>query len=228
MSERRATPHRVQVLVMAHPRRKRHAEYLAHTLHGNVVLDPDPHGTPSALRTFAKCLALQCSNGQRYTHALVIQDDALPHAQLLSVLPDIVARHPNDLTCLYVGSSHAGRKLLLGGYKRGRRYTKLPLKHFVPTVASIWPTRLAADFMIWLSLLQSDQVRAQDDEMVMDWRIHRYRAGQPVIAWATIPSLVAHDNGLPSILNPTHDRLQRAALMSTDEWGKSMPWETGW
>lgn len=225
----RATPHRVATIVMAHPTRRYRAARLARMIGADVCLDPDPRGPPSATRTLTRCLAhyMTMAMGQTGGHLLVIQDDAVPCPVLHDHVARMTQRHPDALIALYTGHVHACRKQMLGDYKRAKRYTVLPLKHFVPTVALVWPSAHVWDFMGWLAA--QDEVLPQDDEMVMRWRVHRFRHGQPVRAYGSIPSLVRHDNTQRSIMagvNGGHG--DRDALIPWTAWRKTTPWQVGW
>jgi len=218
----------VATIVMAHPARRYRAARLARTLGADVCLDPDPKGPPSATRTQARCLAQYVTlNGA--DHCLVIQDDAVPCPVLHDHVARMIERHPHALIALYTGHVHACRKQMLGDYRRGKRYTPLPLKHFVPTVALVWPRAHAHDYLTWMA--QQDDVLPQDDEMVMRWRVHRFRMGQAVRAVGCIPSIVRHDNTQASIMRTGHGAphsTDRDALIPWTAWRKTMPWQVGW
>lgn len=217
---------RVHVIVAAHPSR---ASRMVGILHGqgidifDVVVDPDPAGPPSAIRTYAAALGV-AARLDRPT--LILQDDARPHHDIVHHAGLIAARLPADLVALYVGSAHAGGPTILREARRGRRFAMLPLRHFVPTVALMWPPGAPAAFLAWLAANPRRPDRYQDDEVVKEWRCGMGRGA--IHAWASIPSLCRHDNTLPSLLNHGHHG-PRDALIPWDEWpADRRPWEPGW
>lgn len=214
----------MRVVVAAHPSRARVA---ARRLRGlaivdyEMVVDPDPAGPPSAIRTYAAALAIV----PRDRPVLILQDDAIPHRDVVHHADMIVRKHPDALVALYVGSAHAGGHTIRHDASRGRRFAALPLRHFVPTVALIWPAGAPAAFLAWVAANPRRDDRYQDDETVKEWRCAS--RPRPIAAYASIPSLVRHDNTLPSLLNHGHHG-PRDALMPWDEWAGPRPWEVGW
>jgi hypothetical protein len=207
--------------VAAHPSRARRA---VRQLHGlgidmfDVVVDPEPDGAPSAIRTYTRALAAVPAD----RHALILQDDAIPHHDVVHHADLIVRRHSTALVALYVGSIHAVGHAMRHDAARGRRFVTLPLRHFVPTVALIWPPGAPARFLDWLAANPRPDDRYQDDEVVKEWRCAMGR--EPIHAYAAIPSLVRHDNTLPSLLNHGHHGV-RDALIPWDAWTGARPWE---
>jgi hypothetical protein len=102
----------------------------------------------------------------------------------------------------------------------------LPLRHFIPTVALVWPAGVPAMLLDWLDANPRRPDRYQDDEVVKEWRIAHGRS--PVPAVAVIPSLVRHDNAMPSLLNHGHHG-PRDALLAWDVCDRpTVDWTTGW
>lgn len=214
----------MRVVVAAHPSRARAmARTMARTIGGDydIVLDPDPGGPPSAIRTYARALASLPAD----RHALILQDDAVPHPDVAHHADLIVRKHPDALVSLYVGSAHAGGHTIRHDAHRGRRFAALPLRHFVPTVALIWPPGAPAAFLAWIAANPRRDDRYQDDETVKEWRCAT--RPRPIAAYASIPSLVRHDNTLASLLNHGHHG-PRDALLPWDEWAGPRPWDVGW
>lgn len=220
----------MRVVVAAHPSR---ARVMARRLRDlaiadyEMVLDPDPGGLPSAIRTYMAALetaaAWGAGGGDR--PALILQDDAIPHPDVARHADMIVRKHPEALVALYVGSAHAGGRTIRHDAARGKRFAALPLRHFVPTVALIWPAGAPAAFLAWIAANPRRDDRYQDDETVKEWRCAS--RPRPILAYASIPSLVRHDNTLPSLLNHGHHG-PRDALLPWDEWAGKRPWEAGW
>jgi hypothetical protein len=190
----------------------------------DVVVVPDPSGPPSSIRSYRAALEVAAGVGRP---ALILQDDARPHHDLAHHAALIARRMPSDLVALYVGSAHAGGPSILRAARRGHRFAALPLRHFVPTVALMWPAGAPEAFLAWLAANPRRPDRYQDDEVVKEWRCAQDRR-TAIHAWAAIPCLVRHDNTLPSLLNHGHHG-PRDALIPWDEWpADRRPWELGW
>lgn len=215
----------MKIILATHPTRARPAMRRLSNLgvRFSTVVDPDPGGAPSAIRTYRRALELaaECP-----ASALIVQDDAIPHPQIARFAAVIADRHAGKLAALYVGSIHACRREMLLAHKRGRRFVNMPLRHFVPTVALIWPAGAPAQLLSWLDANPRRPDRYQDDEVVKEWRVAHSRTPMPAIG--VIPSLVRHDNAMPSLLNHGHHGA-RDAMLPWDEWDKPMvDWTKGW
>lgn len=209
----------VRVLIAAHPARAAAAARLHDQTGGGIVYDPLPDAGRGALRTMIATL----THAERSQPTLILQDDAIPHPRIVEYAEQIHKRHTTRLAALYVGSVHASRKEILRAHHRDRRYVYLPLRHFIPTVALLWPAGYPAAFLEWITANPRREDRYQDDEAVKEWRCSQGR--DHVHAIGVIPSLARHDNALPSLLNHGHHG-PRDALIPWDE----MPtgWEAGW
>jgi hypothetical protein len=212
----------VNVLIAAHPTRRRGIQRIRRTLgQASAVYDPDPEDTASAIRTYAHTLA----HAQPGHPTLILQDDAIPHPDIRIYAARANASHPDALIALYVGSIHAGGPVLLRAARRGHRYATLPLGHFVPTVALVWPADTPARFLAWLDANPRPADRYQDDEAIKEWRRQLGRQAPPAIA--AIPSLCRHDNTMPSLLNHgAHGH--RDALIPWDTWTRPDDWRADW
>lgn len=216
----------MKVILATHPSRARAAAIRLGNLgvRFQYVLDPDPDGPPSAIRTYRRALEAAAANTGRPT--LILQDDAIPHPQIARFAAVIADRHAGKLAALYVGSIHACRREMLLAHKRGRRFVNMPLRHFIPTVALVWPAGVAEQLLAWLDENPRRPDRYQDDEVVKEWRVANGRS--PVPAIGVIPSLVRHDNAMPSLLNHGHHGA-RDAMIPWDMWDRAdVDWTVGW
>jgi hypothetical protein len=212
----------MNVLIAAHPTRRRGVNRIRRTIgHATAVYDPDPAHTASAIRTYAHTLT-HALPGQA---TLILQDDAIPHPDIRTYAHRANTSHPDALIALYVGSIHAGGPVILKAARRGHRYATLPLGHFIPTVALIWPPDAPARFLAWLDQNPRPVERYQDDEAVKEWR--RQLRREAPRALASIPSLARHDNGMPSLLNHGHHG-HRDALIPWDAWHHPNDWRQSW
>lgn len=88
------------VVVVGHPARREAAERLADLLGGHLVVDETSQGVwPTHARAFEWAAA------QPVSHALVVQDDAVPVAGLLEHVAAAVDAYPDGPIGLYVGRS---------------------------------------------------------------------------------------------------------------------------
>jgi hypothetical protein len=214
----------VKIILASHPSRlpRARARLDGLGIRYVVVVDPAADGPPSAIRTYRRALELAAECDRP---ALILQDDAIPHPQIARFAAVIAERHAGKLAALYVGSVHACRREMLLAHKRGRRFVNMPLRHFIPTVALLWPAGVPEQLLAWLDANPRPADRYQDDEVLKEWRIAQGR--QPMPAVGVIPSLVRHDNGVPSLLNHgLHG--PRDAMIPWDEWDKPIDWTVGW
>lgn len=194
---------------MSIPSRVERARTLAKTFDAVVSVDTGK-GRPSALRGHRAALreALTRAAG----HVFVLQDDAVPHPSLRSILPRVVAARPGHLVSLYFGSARADRSAYLRTSRSCAHWYPLPTEHFVPTVGLVWPVEAAADFLAW-SAGYANAGLPFDDEAIKDWR---KQSLWPAVA--TIPSLVGHDNGLRSTLGHEHHGARTALCADGGGW----------
>ena len=137
------------------------------------------------------------------SHLLVLQDDALPCQQIaVRLLADIQQKH-DDLLCLFAPGFGFIRRRMLDAQQRGERFVLLPQTAFVPLVAVVYPRAVVERLLAWSDgegwpAASSRILRGSDDGIVASFcrsaRIH---------AWATVPCLVEHGDGV-SIARPSH------------------------
>lgn len=95
----------MKVAIVAHHSRRERAEALAATVDADrVFMDEGSRGpTPGHLE------ALEWANGERL---LTLEDDALPVPGFRDKVDDWVARFPDDLCSLYLGTGYRSRHIL--------------------------------------------------------------------------------------------------------------------
>lgn len=169
-----------------------------------VVADPGGDG-PSSWRSHRACLA---SIGPAATHLLVVQDDALPCRGFPTRAACAIDRTRDDLLALFTPGFPTLARAATRAAKARQPVVRLPLLGFVPTVAIVYPAPLARDLLAWADDNRGDVIA--DDTIVCRWakarRLH---------VWATVPSLVDHDDSRPSLFGKPHGRgdpRRRAAL----------------
>lgn len=121
---------------------------------------------------------------------LIIQDDAV-----LATIPDDFS-HDQSLIALYhPGLPGRGMNEYLKAERKGHDMAVLSGSPFVSTVALTWPQPLAKRFIEWCDY--QPHVPVEDDVLVGRW-VREER----ISLLATIPSLVNHDPGSPSLTDP--------------------------
>lgn len=180
------------------------AERLTHQLDGAALsIDGAVADYPSALRGFKQALQLAVDNhhaGQPGSHVCVVQDDAVPLVPgIRQVIDQVAFDNRYGISSLYVGTIHAVRRDYHQAQRERRAWVPLPIQHYVPTLASVWPVDLAEAFLFWVDRLD-DRTDPWDDEAVMRWR--RWSSLCP--ASATIPCYFGHDNMLVSAMGHQH------------------------
>ena len=212
------------VVVMATLERSEAALQLSQRVGGEVAYDPGG-SQPSALRGHCAALRHALDTYLGMSHICVLQEDAITCPHFTRVALDVAAAQPTSLVSLYLGSNHAARSVYLRRLRSCQRFAKLPLNHFVPTVGIIWPVPYANAFLGWV---HGQPDSPYDDEAIRLWRQAAHKHGDTTPdAVASIPSIVNHDNRLPSVIgHRSHGA--RSALCSWRSWNGYHDWRDGW
>lgn len=125
-------------------------------------------------------------------HLLIAQDDCLPMPGFADAIQVIATRHPNDPVCLFMGALPASTAKLARRAKPDVRYVPLVPSSFIPLVCVLWPTHVARSFLDW-SKTARGMTRADDGNAARWLRATRSQV------WVTVPSIVQHDDGQPSV-----------------------------
>jgi hypothetical protein len=187
--------HEITTVVMCHPRRSAVAARLAGRLTGllghevGTVVDPDPDGPPSALRTAARAWAY-CDG--RASHHAVVQDDVEPAANLGPLLARAVRERPGAVLAFYANSrgwnGAIGRVAALAGHT----WATPTLDEYFPTLAVVMPCAVAHGYAS-LADERLASKESDDDEVLAQYLA---RTGTPGLL--RVPNLVEH-RGLPSL-----------------------------
>jgi hypothetical protein len=161
---------------------------------------------PSPWAGYRECL----KNLPECSHILIIQDDALPCAHFPVNLKQVAERHPDVPVCLFLGGAPAStaaqaRRAML----KERRYTPLLNSTFVPLVATLWPRAVAESFLEWSRSHKT--TRADDGNAAKFMRTTK----TPFLC--TVPSLVQHDESVPSVKGPSSGGNWRRALFLAED-----------
>ncbi|MEU3416013.1 MULTISPECIES: hypothetical protein [unclassified Streptomyces] len=203
---------RIGIRIMAHPRRRHQAEAVLARLHGDdrcVVLDPEPDGPPSALRTAAS--AWDGPYGEA-SHRLVLQDDALPAAGFTDLVAEAVRSRPDDPIAFYSNWNHWNGSPVRLAALAGAGWAQAVPDEYVPSLAVVLPRALAAEFAAHArTLLAADA--PPDDEALAAFLRRRGRA-----LFISVPNLVEHGAG-DSLVGNDNQGPRRSPCFADDTGG---------
>lgn len=143
-------------------------------------------------------------NHGSWSHAVIVQDDALLCRNFEPALEDIVEICPANPVCLfYPGLRMHSARTVQRARGRGSTLFQLHPRDFVPMVAVLWPREKAAHFLRWSQGAKIPGLRApyrSDDAVAGGWmRLTK----QDV--FVTLPSLVQHPDDAASVKDGPHE-----------------------
>ena len=188
-----AEGHRLDTLIQHHPARAALAAALADVLsplRPRLVSDPEPEQRWNSWRVYRHCLE---QLDQTASHALIIQDDALPCRNFVQVLPRLLTVKPDSIIALYVGGGQIGQPVVQAG-ERCHHWTLLSKQLWVPLVATLVPLPIVQELLAWAAE-DSYAQRARWDDAVLG----RFCRARNHRVWATVPNLVQHPDVVPSL-----------------------------
>jgi hypothetical protein len=187
---------RLSVGVQHHPKRFGLLPDLLDALSGlqvDIVHDPAPNGRPSAWRTFRKALE---TTPEWATHRLVIQDDGIPCQHFPQVVGKAVEARPGNLLTLCVcGNAAVGTIRIYQAANRGENWLLYPRSSFIPVVATVWPVEIIEPALAYVDAQPWSAGFTADDEITL-----RIAEHLDIDVYATIPSLVVHDDRQESLI----------------------------
>ncbi|TCO44789.1 NAD-dependent epimerase/dehydratase family protein [Actinocrispum wychmicini] len=196
--------------VMAHPRRTASAETLISSAPFlDLVLDPDPSGPPTGLRTSMRAWSSVPAGS---THHLVLEDDAQLCEGFRDQAERAVAAAPDAAIVLFTAwGSRNGAVVRLGALSGARWAT--PVAEYTANVALILPAAVGEGF--------ADYARAHGGTWPDDVILARYLKSLGVPTYLTVPNLVEHGE-FPSISGNDRHGLRLSACHS------AVPADTDW
>lgn len=202
------TAYQLSTVIMAHPSRLALAEALADRLpelKPDIVVDPDPHGPPSSLRTAAVAWSFAPEHA---THHLVLQDDAVPCAGFAEAVHAAIAQYPHAALSLFtewtsMTAHHLRLAALAGATWAG------VVDEYVPSVALVLPAGIAREFGAAAVQHRRDWV-AKDDVALMT-----FLRGRQIAAICRVPNLIDHDS--PDSLTGNTSQGPRRAMCFADD-----------
>ncbi len=202
------TAPQLSTVIMAHTSRLALAEALADRLpelKPDIVVDPDPYGPPSSLRTAAVAWSFVPEHA---THHLVLQDDAVPCRGFADAVHAAIAQYPTNALALFTEWTSVTAHHLRLAALTGATWAEV-VDEYVPSVALVLPAPIARDFgeaasrnlRIWTPV---------DDVALMDFLRER-----GVNAICRIPNLIDHDSPA-SLTGNTHQGPRRSVCFADE------------
>ncbi|MEW1653665.1 hypothetical protein [Streptomyces sp. NPDC093707] len=179
------TRYRLSGAVMTHPKRRAAAERLASSAPPGalrVVMDPDPAGKPSVLRT-ALCAWEAIEDGA--THQLVVQDDMILSDTFFARARQAIAQMPDAALALFALWDSRNGAAVRFGAMTGARWVGAVNEYF-PCVAIILPRQVAAGYAAF--------GRRHLDSWPDDILMNRYLRAHGIPAYVSVPSLAEHED----------------------------------
>ncbi|WP_157882025.1 hypothetical protein [Streptomyces rubellomurinus] len=180
------TRHQLSGVVMTHPKRRRAAERMARAAPPGalrVVMDPDPTGTPSVLRT---ALAAWEAVEDGATHQLVVQDDMLLSESFFERVRLAVAAMPDAALALFALWDSRNGAAVRFGAMAGARWVGAVNEYF-PCVAIVLPRGVAEGFVRY----GRERLGGWPDDILMN----RYLRENGVPRYVAVPNLAEHQDG---------------------------------
>lgn len=208
---------KIASLVQHHPNRAHLLPALLERMPADtvVVTDPEPDSLSNPLRCYRECLRSIPADA---THALIVQDDAVPHPDFPTVMERCVESRPDRIICFFVATHPPlGAKRMIEAARAGDSWSELVSTEFLPVVATCWPADLAREFYTWLERVILP-VKRSDDGAAGRWI--RQRSIRPV---ATVPCLVQHPDVEVSLIGKrAMAGLNRARVALLDPEGRDI------
>lgn len=162
------------------------------------MVDPDPDGVPSAIRTYVECIRRTPPDA---THRLVVQDDALPCARFVERATAALSERPHDLVAFFVPGTGLHGRWMREAAKRGQPWVQLPTSaNWQPVVALSWPVELVEPFIDFADAHIAKRLARRLRTIGDDPVVGAFCRAQRRAVWATVPSLVEHPDLEPSLV----------------------------
>ncbi|WP_436735846.1 hypothetical protein [Streptomyces sp. BBFR102] len=176
---------RLSAVVMTHPRRRAAAEKLVLSAPPGllrVVMDPDPTGTPSVLRT---ALAAWSAIEDGATHQLVVQDDMTLSEFFFDRVRSAIEEQPDAALALFALWDSRNGAAVRWGAMAGARWVGAVNEYF-PCVAIVLPRTVAEGFVAY----GRPRLGGWPDDILM----YRYLHAAGVPRYVAVPNLAEHQD----------------------------------
>jgi hypothetical protein len=198
----------LSLCIQHHPARTHLLPNLLERIGGaELVVDPDPGGEPSPLRTYQECLR---RTPKWATHRIVIQDDVWLCDGFREKAETAIAEHPTAFMAFFVPAVAAcGGNRMTHALKKRERYANISGVTTTPVVALSWPVVHIEAFLRYCGLPMWEKQRG--DDKVVGYFVKKNR----LTVLATVPSLVEHPDVEPSLVRGQNfngkSRIRKAA-----------------
>lgn len=190
---------RIQSLVQHDPRRSHLLPGLLPRLPEGATVVADP-GAGDARRSPWRCyLACLRALAEDATHLAVYQDDVTPCRDLAETVELILRSRPDVPLALFVPGLGSHARRILGACQDGQRYVELDRHTFVPTVAVVWPRAAVESILAF-----SESYGFGDEFTADDGNLAVWAKATGTAVWATVPSLIEHEDRDPSLVGKHH------------------------
>lgn len=197
--------HSLVTVVAAHPKRRAAAELLDEAVNAHAIVYDERNDEWDTMSQ-AWRTALNAATRGRATHILVLQDDAMPIANLIRTTLEAIDQHPDVPISLYLGRKKpavwATNVDFAVRVAEREGFSWLRASHLLHGVALVLPVDLVRPMLTWCS-----KSNAPYDERVGYFL--RHVAKTPV--FYPQPSLVDHDDSMPSLVRHSDDRVAGTA-----------------
>jgi hypothetical protein len=177
---------------MAHPSRSEYAEALAARLKVPIVYDPEPDEERNPWRCARQAWKV-ASSKQGATHAMVIQEDVICRDDLLKHVRRALRAKPDRAVSFFLGwLPSQTAQLALSHASRCAAWVPGAHAGWCPTIALAMPRWMGEQLAAF-----DDGTRPVADDDVAGRYLRELGTGW----YATIPSLVDHDDDAPSLMS---------------------------
>lgn len=197
-------------VIQHHPRRAELIPRLVERLDGFRVeiVESEGRNPPNPWGTYRRCLEHACELAcDGYTHATILQDDAIVCDDFAGELERCIDERPDDVLILFLAAQPATTAALARAARdRRQRWAPLVLRErrtWMPVVGVTYPMGAIGDVLDWADLYPG-RVSRSDDHMLGQWAADSQTTHR---AWCTVPSLVNHPDDVHSLVGnggPAH------------------------
>lgn len=188
-------------VIAAHPKRRAMAELLDEAVNATaIVYDEHDDEWDTMSRAWRAAREVAVISGA--THALVLQDDAVPIEGFTRTVLEAIDQHPGNAISLYLGrkkpSRWVGNVDFAVRVAEAEGYSWLRASHLLHGVALVLPVAWIDGMLTWCR-----KSNAPYDERVGYFLRHVVGS----LTYYPQPSLVDHDDDTPSLVRHADDRL---------------------
>lgn len=200
----------VRVVIQGHPSRAELHEALLERLAPlPVTISLHSSSPPNPWAGYEQAVREFLLNSEE-SHCVLLQDDAIPCGGFIQKVNERIEERPEEVLSLWVGGLRCKTTAnYLQAMQRGERWCQIFFSDICHVVGLVWPRPLAEHFLEWAAtsrLPGENRPQQSDDAIAGAWMRRTHNT-----VWATIPSLIEHNDSTPSTIGrPQGDRGRRA------------------